>query len=101
MELNLTGKIAMISGASRGLGYAVAHALASEGARVSISSSNAASIEAAGRRIREDTGAEVLAMAADVCSAEALSAWHQATLDRFGGIDLLYANSGGPAPGPT
>jgi len=40
-------------------------------------------------------------MPADVCSAEALSDWHKATIARFGGLDLLYTNSGGPPPGPV
>jgi 3-oxoacyl-[acyl-carrier protein] reductase len=101
MQLNLTNKVAMVAGASRGLGFAVARALAQEGVKVSMSSRTAEAAGAAAERIRQETGAEILSMGADVCSAEALAAWHQATLDRFGGIDLLYTNSGGPAPGPA
>jgi 3-oxoacyl-[acyl-carrier protein] reductase len=56
---------------------------------------------AAADRIRKETGAEILSAGADVCSAEALTVWHKATMDRFGGVDLLYTNSGGPAPGPA
>jgi 3-oxoacyl-[acyl-carrier protein] reductase len=56
---------------------------------------------AAAERIRKETGAEILSAGADVCSVEALTAWHNATMDRFGGVDLLYTNSGGPAPGPA
>ena len=101
MNLGLTNKVAMVAGASRGLGYAVAHALAEEGAQVSIASRDAAAVAAAGKRIEEETGARVLAVAADVSSAEAIGQWHQKTIERFSGIDLLFANSGGPPPGST
>jgi 3-oxoacyl-[acyl-carrier protein] reductase len=101
MHLGLSGKVAMVAGASRGLGYAVAHALASEGALVSMSSRNADAISAAAKKIQTETGGTVLAVAADVQSPNDMAHWHQATLDRFEGIDLLYTNSGGPPPGAT
>jgi 3-oxoacyl-[acyl-carrier protein] reductase len=101
MHLGLKGKVAMISGASRGLGFAVAKALASEGAHVSISSRDEGAIHATAETIRKETGAEALAMAVDVRSADNITTWHKATLDRFGGVDLLYPNSGGPPPGPA
>jgi 3-oxoacyl-[acyl-carrier protein] reductase len=99
MNLSLTNKVAMVAGASRGLGYAVARGLAEEGVQVSIGSRDAAAIESAGRRIEEETGARVLTVAADVSSAPAIEQWHQKTIERFGGIDLLFTNSGGPPPG--
>lgn len=101
MNLGLTNKVAMVAGASRGLGYAVARALAEEGAQVSIASRDASSIAAAARKIEQETGARVLAVATDVSSAPAIQHWHQQTIDRFGGIDLLFTNSGGPPPGAT
>jgi 3-oxoacyl-[acyl-carrier protein] reductase len=101
MNLGLTGKVAMVAGASRGLGFAVARALAQEGVELAISSRNAEAIAAAGSKIEQETGRGVLAMPVDVRSGEAIAAWHQATLDRFGGVDLLYPNAGGPPPGPT
>jgi 3-oxoacyl-[acyl-carrier protein] reductase len=101
MQLGLHNKIAMIAGASRGLGFAVARALAQEGVKVSISSRTAEASGAAAEKIRAETGADILSVAADVTSAEALTNWHKATLDRFGGLDLLYTNSGGPPPGPA
>ena len=101
MTLGLTNKIAMVAGASRGLGFAVARALAREGAKVSLSSRNPEAALAAAQMIRDETGADVLAVAADVRSADALANWHHETVDRFGGLDLLYANSGGPPPGPV
>lgn len=101
MRLGLTNKVAMVAGASRGLGYAVAHALATEGALVSMSSRDADAISAAAQKIQKETGGTVLAVAADVQSPKDIAHWHQATLDRFEGIDLLYTNSGGPPPGST
>ena len=101
MHLGLTGKVAMVAGASRGLGFAVARALAKEGVQVSISSRKAEAAEAAAQKIEHETGHKVLAMAVDVRSAEAIAQWHKATVDRWGGIDLLYPNSGGPPPGPA
>jgi 3-oxoacyl-[acyl-carrier protein] reductase len=101
MNLGLKHKVAMIAGASRGLGYAVARALAQEGVQVSLSSRNLEAVTAAATRIRNETGATVLPFAADVYSADALANWHRATLDRFGGVDLLFTNSGGPPPGPA
>src|SRR4029079_7742081 len=56
---------------------------------------------AAANVIRAETDADVFAVAADVRSARALANWHQETVDRFGGVDLLYTNSGGPPPGPV
>ena len=101
MYLGLSGKVAMVAGASRGLGFAVARNLAAEGALVSMSSRDAEAISAAAQRIQKETGGTVLAVACDVQSSADISHWHQATLDRFEGIDLLYTNSGGPPPGAT
>ncbi len=99
MNTGLTNKIAMVAGASRGLGFAVARALAKEGAKVSISSRDAAAIHAAADKIRTETRADVLATVTDVTSSDAITAWHKATIDRFGGVDLLFTNSGGPPAG--
>lgn len=97
MDLGLTGKVAMVAGASRGLGYAVAKALADEGARVSIASRDDAAIRAAAQRI----GGDVLAVPLDVKSADGIREWAAAIEKKFGGIDLLFTNSGGPPTGST
>lgn len=99
MDLGLTGKIAMVAGASRGLGFAVAHGLAAEGVRVSISSRSPESIAAAAARITAETGSTALATAVDVKSAESIAQWHERTLSEFGGVDLLFVNAGGPPAG--
>jgi 3-oxoacyl-[acyl-carrier protein] reductase len=99
MDFQLKNKVMLIAGASKGLGYAVAHALAQEGATVSISSRDEAAIASAASRIERDTGSKVFAMSADVKSAEAIQKWIGATADKFGGIDGLMTNSGGPPAG--
>ena len=99
MDLGLKNRVAMVAGASRGLGFAVARQLACEGVAVSISSRNDVAIKEAGDRIRRETGARVLAIPADVRSADNITRWRDATIEQFGGIDLLYSNSGGPPPG--
>jgi 3-oxoacyl-[acyl-carrier protein] reductase len=97
MNLGLTGKVAMVAGASRGLGFAVAEALAREGARVSLASRDDGAIREAARRI----GGDVLAVATDVTSRDAIERWAGATAEKFGGVDLLFTNSGGPPAGPA
>jgi 3-oxoacyl-[acyl-carrier protein] reductase len=99
MNLGLNGKVAMIGGGSRGLGLAVARALAGEGAQVSIASRNPDAIKAAGARIQQESGGQVLTFAADLASDTAIAKWHRTTVDRFGPVDLLFTNSGGPPAG--
>ena len=99
MNLGLNGKVAMIGGGSRGLGLAVARALAGEGAQVSIASRNPDAIKAAGARIQQESGGQVLTFAADLASDTAIAEWHRTTVDRFGPVDLLFTNSGGPPAG--
>jgi 3-oxoacyl-[acyl-carrier protein] reductase len=95
MDLGLKGKVAMVAGASRGLGYAVAEALAREGAKVSIASRDEQAIAAAAARM----GGDVLAVPVEVRSADAIRRWADETARRFGGVDLLFTNSGGPPAG--
>ena len=98
MDLGLKGKVAMVAGASRGLGFAVAEALAREGAIVSMSSTNLASIDEAAKRISAG-GANVLGTVVDVRDANNIIGWTEKTIERFGGIDLLFTNGGGPPSG--
>lgn len=91
----------MVAGASRGLGLAVARALAREGARVSMSSSNADAIAAAATLLSAETGSEVGTFTCNVKSADDIARWAHATEQKFGGIDLLFTNSGGPPAGPA
>ena len=98
MDLGLKGKVAMVAGASRGLGFAVAEALVREGAIVSMSSTSLASIDEAAKRLSAG-GATVLGMTVDVRNGEQIEGWAQKTIERFGGIDLLFTNGGGPPSG--
>lgn len=99
MDLGLENKVAMVAGASRGLGFGVARALAREGAFVSICSTRQETVDRAGALIKEETGGEVLAVECDVRSAESIERWYTATRERFGGVDALFTNSGGPPAG--
>lgn len=99
MDLGLKGKVAMVAGASRGLGFAIAQVLAAEGAAVSIASRDAAAVAKATERIKDMEGGKVFGFTADVTSVEAISRWHQATVERLGEIDILVTNSGGPPAG--
>ena len=99
MDLGLKGKIAMVGGASKGLGFAVARALAGEGAYVCIASRDAAAIQRAADTIRAESGGSPLAVAADLSRADGVAAWHEAAITQLGGVDLLFANTGGPPTG--
>jgi 3-oxoacyl-[acyl-carrier protein] reductase len=99
MDLGLKNKVAMVAGASRGLGYAVARGLAAEGVKVSLSSRNEQSISAAGKRIAGETYVDTLSTPVDVRSADSIAAWHARTIEKFGGVDLLFVNAGGPPAG--
>lgn len=101
MDLRLRGTVAMVAGASRGMGYAVAKALALEGAKVSLAARNESALKSAGERLAQETGAEVLTYPADLHLAGAIDHWTAATIERFGGVDRLFANTGGPASGPA
>lgn len=101
MDLGLKDKVAMVAGASRGLGYGVARALAAEGVRVSIGSRNEQAVCDAAKRIAAETYTETLGVTVDVRSADSIAAWHARTIEKFGGVDLLFANSGGPPAGPS
>jgi 3-oxoacyl-[acyl-carrier protein] reductase len=99
VDLGLAGKVALVAASSKGLGKASALALAREGARVTICARTAADLETAAEEIRSQTGAEVLAVPADLSTADGIGSVVAATAERFGGIDVLVNNSGGPAIG--
>lgn len=99
MDLGLKGKVALVAAASRGLGLAVAKELAREGADVVISSRDIGRIQEAAEQIRQETGATVLPMVADVGRAEEIEDMIAAVAKRYGRIDVLIANAGGPPSG--
>jgi 3-oxoacyl-[acyl-carrier protein] reductase len=99
MDLKLKNKRALVTGASRGLGCAIAHLLASEGCRVAINSRNPQAISEAARKLAAETHAEVLPLAGDVCLPGVPASLVEQTIQSFGGLDLLVTNSGGPPSG--
>jgi len=99
MDLGLKGKVALVAAASRGLGRAVAEELAAEGAGLVICSRSAETINQAAHEIVQATGAEVHALEADVSNAAAVAHLVRAGIERFGHIDILVTNSGGPPAG--
>jgi 3-oxoacyl-[acyl-carrier protein] reductase len=99
MDLGLRNKVALVTAASKGMGKASAMGLAAEGARVAMCARTAAELETAAAEVRAKTGAEVFAMPADVTRAEQVSALVDKVTERFGGVDILVANSGGPPRG--
>ena len=99
MDLGLTGKVALVAGASQGLGYAIAETLAREGASVVICGRDEARVTAAAQRLREEVGQAALPVAADVSTTEGCNHFVQTALDHFDAVDVLVCNSGGPRPG--
>lgn len=99
MDLQLSGKAALVTGASRGLGYATALGLAAEGCRVAINSRSEKSIMEAAEKIRTATGATVLALPGDVTDPATADQLIQDTVSAFSNLDLLVTNSSGPPAG--
>jgi 3-oxoacyl-[acyl-carrier protein] reductase len=99
VDLELTDKIAVVTGASRGLGLACASALAKEGCRVTISARGAERLEAARREVQDATGKHpddqrVLSVTADLATADGVAQVIDSTVARFGGLDILVNNVG-------
>jgi 3-oxoacyl-[acyl-carrier protein] reductase len=99
MDLGLKDKRALVTGSSRGLGYALGLVLAREGCRVAINGRDVGKLAAAARKMSDESGREVVGLRGDV-SEEATPA-HLITeaADALGGLDLLVTNAGGPPPG--
>ena len=80
MDLGLKNKVAMVGGASKGLGFAVAHALAAEGAQVCIASREPDAIGRAAQAIERETGSRAVAVAADLSTSDAIGRWQVETM---------------------
>ena len=94
MDLGLSGKVALVTGASRGIGNRIALALAEEGARLCLNARNEDGLNSALGEV-EAKGGDVEAVAADVTQAEGAERVVSATVERLGGIDILVNNVGG------
>jgi 3-oxoacyl-[acyl-carrier protein] reductase len=99
VDLGMSGKVALVTAASKGLGRAIATELAREGARVVISSRDEEALSRTATEIREETGAEVDYRAADLRNAADIEALVSHAAERFGGVDILVNNTGGPPAG--
>jgi 3-oxoacyl-[acyl-carrier protein] reductase len=99
MDLELTGKVAIVGGGSSGIGYAIARRLAQEGARVLIWARGKDALEAAARRIRDETGGEVAVASADIAKPADNLRVVDAAVDAFGRLDILVNNDGAPPLG--
>ena len=99
MDLKLKGKLALVTGASRGLGYATALGLAREGCRVAINSRNEEKLKDAARQLSEQCHTEVIPLPGDIADPSIPEGLIQQTTQAFGGLDILITNAGGPPPG--
>lgn len=99
MDLGLTGKRALVTGASRGLGYATARLLASEGCDVVINSRAVEAVQEAAARIASETGARVVAMPGDLSDPTVPEHLIADSVEALEGLDILILNAGGPPSG--
>ena len=99
MDLGLKSKVALVAAASQGMGRAVALNLAREGCQVAICARNAGPLKEAARAIHDETGADVLSVAADVSKLADATAFVDKARAAFGGVDILVVNAGGPPTG--
>jgi len=99
MHLNLTGKRALVTAASRGLGFATALGLAREGTALVICSRDEVRITEAAQKIRAETGTRVEALVADVSSADEAARLVGHAVSALGGLDIVVHNAGGPPAG--
>jgi 3-oxoacyl-[acyl-carrier protein] reductase len=96
MDLGIKDRVALVAASSRGLGRAAAEALATEGAWLALCARNEKVLAATAESIRQRFGVPVLELAADVTDREAVKKLVDATVERFGRVDIGIANAGGP-----
>lgn len=99
MDLGLKGKVALVTAASKGIGFGTARVLAGEGMRVAISSRSSSNLDKAREQLTRETGGEVLSVVADMAVREDLERLVETTSKKLGGVDVLVYNTGPPKPG--
>ncbi len=96
MDLGIKDRVAIVAASSKGLGKASAMALAGEGVKLTLCARGEEALNAAADEISGKTGAEVFSMALDVTNKDDIDALVKATVDKFGKVDILVTNAGGP-----
>jgi 3-oxoacyl-[acyl-carrier protein] reductase len=99
MDLRLKDKRALITGSTRGLGYATALLLAREGCHVAINGRDENKVKAAAEKIASETGTQAYGFVGDVSNASTADALIKSVIDSLGGLDILITNAGGPTAG--
>src|SRR5215467_13847632 len=99
MDLGLKGKVAIVGGASMGIGYGIARTLALEGARIVITARREPNLSEAAQKLRDETGAEIIPIVADCRRAADCARVVETTMARAGSIDILINNDGAPPLG--
>jgi len=99
MDLGLRGQVGLVAGSSRGIGKAVARALADEGMAIMLNGRDPTTLEATRAELDSTAAANVAATVADVSQPDGAERLVSATIERFGRLDFLLANAGGPGPG--
>lgn len=100
MDYQIAHKTAVVAASSKGLGKAIAIGLAREGCNVVVNGRDTVALDQAAAEIREQTGAEVLAVPGSVAVAADCDRLIEEADGRFGSVDILVTNTGGPRPGP-
>jgi len=98
--ISLQGKVALVTGAGRGIGRAIALRLADAGAAVAVSDMDAAYVDAVAGEVR-DAGGTALAVAADVSDEAAVKSMVRACMDELGGLDVMANDAGTFPPCPV
>ena len=96
MDLKLTGKVAIVLAASKGLGKAIATSLSAEGAKVIIGSRDKQELQKTAAEIRQLTGNDITAIAVDVSKSDEVEKFIARAAETYGRIDILLNNAGGP-----
>src|SRR5947209_20413484 len=99
MELGLQGKVAIVTGASKGIGKAIAEELAAEGVHIALCARSAAVLTEVAEALRQRTDIQALPVPADLSSLDGVRTLVRETLGRFGKVDILINNAGAIRPG--